>query len=66
MYNLFRMYRGHMADNSYGSGFHKGQSNDFVRTARTFKARTHSEATRKMNRFLTSAQISGSFFVKPD
>ncbi len=60
----YRMYRGRMVGNGYGSGFHGGKAEDFTATARTFTARSQKEATRKMDRFLKQAQICGSFFVK--
>ncbi len=60
----YRMYRGRMAGNGYGSGFHGGNPEDFTPTARTFEAGSQEEATRKMDRFLKQAQICGSFFVK--
>ena len=64
MSKLYRMYRGRMTGTGPGSGFYKGNTNDFSPTARTFNARTQQEATRKMDRFIRNADIHGSFFVK--
>lgn len=47
------------------SGYYGGPSGNYFKpTARTFKARTEKEATKKMDRFIKGAQITGSFFVK--
>ncbi len=65
MVKLFRMFRGRMRQDGYGSGYYGGEStDDFVPTQRTFKARTQKEATKKMDKFLRGGRICGSFFVK--
>ncbi len=65
-YNIYRMFRGHFVVVSYGSGCYKGNPEAFVPTAITFKARTQKEATRKMDKFLQSAEIAGSFYMKQE
>lgn len=62
MYKTYRMYRGKMV---YGSGISGYFGNNFTPTARTFKGRNKTEATKKMDKFIRNAQITGSFFVKP-
>lgn len=60
--NTYRMYRGRMVQVSHGgSGFF---GDNFTPTARTFKARTLQEATKKMDKFIRNAQIVGSFFMQ--
>jgi len=59
----FRMYRGSMIRDGFnGSGFF---GNDSHPTARTFKGRTLTEATRKMDKFIREAQVTGSFYLRP-
>lgn len=61
MYKTYKMYRGKMVFSGPGSGFH-GQ--DLKPTAHIFKGRTINEATKKMDKFIKSAQITGSFFLQ--
>lgn len=57
----YRMYRGRMTFTGPGSGFF---GPDYKPTAHIFKGRSQDEAQRKMDKFLTGAQISGSFFLQ--
>ena len=63
-YQTYRMFRGSMVGGGRTAGFSGYFGDNFKPTARTFKARTHKEATKKMDRFIRAAQITGSFFVK--
>ena len=62
------MYRGSITGCSHGgSGYFGGNNaNNFLPTARTFKGRSHKEATKKMDKFIRDSQCVGSFFVKED
>jgi len=57
----YRICRGSMVQTGFGSGFH---GNQCLPTARTIQARTHKEATGKMDKFIRDAKITGSFYVK--
>lgn len=62
----YRMYRGSMVGGNRTAGFSGYFGDNFKPTARTFKARTQKEATRKMDKFIRDAQITGSFFVSKE
>ena len=44
-----------------GSGYY---GNDFLATPKVFTGRNISEASKKMDKFLKDAQITGSFFLR--